>query len=100
MSRKHDWRRVAHTFNGYEEAGSFEACASLARDVERRLQEGVPLSAIPTGELRTALFFASRAERHGGYPWDDAPRDAIVDELVRRNGANWLDAQVAKPRPG
>ena len=57
------------------------------------------LEAISTEDLRIALFFTARAERHGGTYAEDSPReDAIVGELVRRNGTDWLDAQVASLR--
>ena len=49
-----DWEAFAHTINGYEAAGSFEACAALANDG----------TAQTLTELRCALFFESRRMRH------------------------------------
>jgi len=48
--------KFAHTFNGYEEAGSFDKCAEVA------------LSGNPQtlSELRMCLFFSARSARHGG----------------------------------
>ena len=53
----------AHTINGYEVAGSFEHCAALYND-----KSGTTLT-----ELRCALFFAARKERHSaGGPCDES----------------------------
>lgn len=62
-----DWPSFAHTINGYEVAGSFEACADLAnRNTARTLTE-----------LRCALFFEARRDRHcGGF--------SDVEPAVRR----------------
>ena len=49
-----DWVKFAHTINGYEVAGSFDECARLANDGQ----------ANTLTELRCALFFMSRADRH------------------------------------
>ena len=54
--RMTDWAKFAHTINGYEVAGSFDECARLANDGQ----------ANTLTELRCALFFMSRAERHSG----------------------------------
>ena len=51
-----DWERFAHSINGYELAGSFEACADLANDG----------TAKTLTELRCALFFEARRMRHSG----------------------------------
>ena len=68
----HDWERFAYTINGYEAAGSFEACAALYHDN----------SATTLTELRCALFFTARADRHGaGGPYDYSP---IAMDLLRR----------------
>ena len=50
------WERFAHTINGYDVMGGFEACADLAN------------RATPTTltELRCCLFFEARRERHSG----------------------------------
>lgn len=99
MSSGYGWRDVAHTLNGYEVAGSFEACAERAHTVSRRLRAGEELAAIPTEDLRLALFFRARAERHGGNYAEKSPaEEAMVAELVRRHGADWLDAQLGRLR--
>ena len=46
----------AHSFNGYEEFGSFEASAEAARQQRRSSLR----------DIRNELFFAVRASRHGG----------------------------------
>ena len=51
-----DWERFAHSINGYEAAGSFEACADLANNG----------TAKTLTELRCALFFEARRMRHSG----------------------------------
>jgi hypothetical protein len=51
-----DWERFAHSINGYEVAGSFEACADLANNG----------TAKSLTELRCALFFEARRMRHSG----------------------------------
>ena len=58
-----DWVKFAHTINGYEVAGSFEECARLADDGQAKTLT----------ELRCALFFTSRAERHTGCDFFDSP---------------------------
>jgi hypothetical protein len=49
-----DWVKFAHTINGYEVAGGIDQCARLAD----------PGRAKTLTELRCALFFMSRADRH------------------------------------
>ena len=66
-----DWARFAHTINGYEVAGSFEECARLSNDGQ----------ANTLTELRCALFFMSRAERHTGCDFSDSPE---VHTLLRK----------------
>ena len=56
------WSRFAHTINGYEQMGGFDACAHLANSGE----------AATLTQLRCALFFESRRDRHsGGYSLDE-----------------------------
>jgi hypothetical protein len=52
--RMADWAKFAHTINGYEVAGSIEECARLADNGRAKTLT----------ELRCALFFMSRADRH------------------------------------
>ena len=52
----HGWIRFAHTINGYEVMGDFAACADLANS---------GLASTLT-ELRCALFFEARRDRHSG----------------------------------
>ena len=65
------WVRFAHSFNGYECAGSFEACAAIAN--------GGKASSL--SELRCALFFEARRDRHSGGYTDVTP---TVRELLRQ----------------
>jgi hypothetical protein len=66
-----DWDEFAHSINGYEAAGSFEACAALANDGTARTLT----------ELRCALFFESRRMRHsGGF----GSEEALIRDLLRR----------------
>jgi hypothetical protein len=98
-SPRYYWHEVAHTINGYEVAGSFEACVERARAVERRLAAGEPIAAISTEDLRLALFFAARAERHAGYDREDTSQlEAMVAELRLRHGDEWLDHELARVR--
>lgn len=50
------WERFAHSMNGYAQLGSFEDCARLANSG----------NATSLTELRCALFFEARRDRHGG----------------------------------
>ena len=50
------WESFAHTINGYDVVGEFEACADLAN-------RGTPITLT---ELRCCLFFEARRERHSG----------------------------------
>ena len=52
----HGWSRFAHTINGYELMGGFDACADLANSGE----------AATLTQLRCALFFEARRDRHSG----------------------------------
>lgn len=63
----------AHTFNGYEAFGSFEACAEIANRGEHRSLK----------HLRACLFFEARRWRHFGESPDD---EALAEwrELVRK----------------
>ena len=65
------WVHFAHSFNGYEFAGSFEACAAIAN--------GGKASSL--SELRCALFFEARRDRHSGGYTDVTP---TVLELLRQ----------------
>ena len=65
------WVRFAHSFNGYEYAGSFEACAAIANGG----------NASSLSELRCALFFEARRDRHSGGYTDVTP---TVRDLLRR----------------
>ena len=67
----HGWEHFAHTMNGYEAAGSFEACADLANHN----------CATTLTELRCALFFVASSDRHGGMFDDCSPQ---VRELLKK----------------
>ena len=65
------WVSFGHSFNGYEYAGSLEACAAIANGG----------NAISLSELRCALFFEARRDRHSGGYTDVTP---TVRDLLRR----------------
>ena len=75
--RMTDWARFAHTINGYEVAGSIEECARLSNDGQ----------ANTLTELRCALFFMSRAERHSGCDFSGSPE---LNTLLRKIRAKVL----------
>ena len=64
------WERFAHTINGYEVMGGFEACADLAN-------RGTPSTLT---ELRCCLFFEARRDRHSG---GMCTREEWIRELLR-----------------
>jgi hypothetical protein len=57
--------QFAHTFNGYDWAGSLEQLAARYRQVQRSWLDGGILPDDADG-LRAYLFFWFRADRHGG----------------------------------
>jgi hypothetical protein len=57
--------QFAHTFNGYDWAGSLEALAARYQQVHQGWLEGDILPD-DVDELRSFLFFWFRADRHGG----------------------------------
>ena len=65
------WVHFAHSFNGYEFAGSFETCAAIANSGK----------ASSLSELRCALFFEARRDRHSGGYTDVTP---TVRDLLRQ----------------
>jgi hypothetical protein len=66
-----DWERFAHSINGYEVAGSFEACADLANNGTAKMLT----------ELRCALFFEARRMQHsGGF----GSSEEQISQLLRR----------------
>ncbi len=67
------WFDFAHTFNGYEAAGSFAACSAITDRI--RADGSGSLS-----DLRCALFFSARAARHSGW---DGPTPEPVRHLIR-----------------
>ena len=79
------WVRFAHSFNGYEYAGSLEACAAIAN--------GGKASSL--SELRCALFFEARRDRHSGGYTDVTP---TVRELLRQIKAK-VEQQEQKRSP-
>ena len=64
------WSRFAHTINGYELQGGFAACADLANGGEAKTLT----------ELRCALFFEARRDRHSGGLTDVSD---VVKQLLR-----------------
>ena len=76
------WERFAHTINGYEVMGGFEACADLAN-------RGTPSTLT---ELRCCLFFEARRERHsGGFSSNDKQIRALLGAIRRKVEACELD---------
>ena len=67
----HGWIRFAHTINGYDVMGEFEACADLAN-------RGTPTTLT---ELRCALFFEARRDRHSGGCSSD---EQLIRTLLKR----------------
>ena len=64
------WERFAHTINGYDVMGGFEACADLAN-------AGTPTTLT---ELRCCLFFEQRRERwNGGF----TTNEVLIRDLLR-----------------
>ena len=68
------WIDFAHTFNGYEAAGSVAACSAIAKRVKADGSGSL-------SELRCTLFLTARALRHCG--WDGPPPDS-VHHLLRQ----------------
>ena len=62
--------RFAHSINGYDVMGGFEACADLAN-------RGTPTTLT---ELRCCLFFEARRERHSGGMFTN---EELIRELLR-----------------
>jgi len=74
----------ALTFNGYRNAGSFEACAEIARSKRHDT----------LSNLRTCLFFAQRAEHFTAHPvpLNPTPKQRAAHEVrVREREAHRLD---------
>ena len=65
-----DWSRFAHTMNGYEVMGGSSTCADLANSG----------SASTLTELRCALFFEARRDRHSG---GISTNEELVIDLLR-----------------
>lgn len=68
-----DLHVFAHTFNGYEAFGSFEACAEIANSRDHSSLD----------HLRGCLFFEARRWRHFG-EGPDAKAEAYWREIVQR----------------
>ena len=68
------WFEFAHSFNGYEAAGSFAACSAIAKRVKADGSGSL-------SELRCALFLSARAARHCGW---DGPTPESVRHLLRQ----------------
>ena len=63
------WIRFAHTINGYDVQGGFKPCADLANGGEAKTLT----------ELRCALFFEARRERHSS---DMSTDQSLICELL------------------
>ena len=75
------WERFAHTINGYDVMGGFEACADLANSH----------SAVTLTELRCSLFFEARRERHSGVM---SVNEEVVRHLLRAIRQKLLDGDL------
>ena len=64
------WSRFAHTINGYEQMSGFDACADLANSG----------SAATLTQLRCALFFEARRDRHSG---GISTNEVLILDLLR-----------------
>ncbi|MGA0041359.1 MAG: hypothetical protein ACO3NZ_16070 [Pirellulales bacterium] len=72
------WHTFAHSIDGYAEAGSFESCADLANNQTARTLT----------ELRCALFFEARRDRHSGGMSDVEPAVRDLLRAIRTKVAN------------
>ncbi len=78
----HGWSRFAHTINGYEQMGGFDACADLANSG----------SAATLTQLRCALFFEARRDRHsGGCSLDENVIRSLLKAIRQKVEAGELD---------
>ena len=76
------WSRFAHTINGYEVMGGFEPCADLANSG----------GAATLTQLRCALFFEARRDRHsGGYSLDEEVIRRLLKDIRLKVEAGELD---------
>lgn len=64
------WIRFAHTINGYEAMGGFDACADLANSG----------GAATLTQLRCSLFFKARRDRHSG---GISTNEELIRDLLR-----------------
>ncbi|QNI58783.1 hypothetical protein SynBIOSU31_01916 [Synechococcus sp. BIOS-U3-1] len=64
------WIRFAHTINGYEQMGGFDACADLANSG----------GAATLTQLRCSLFFEARRDRHSG---GISTNEELIRDLLR-----------------
>ena len=64
------WSRFAHTINGYEQMGGFHPCADLANSG----------GAVTLTQLRCALFFEARRDRHSG---GISNNEELIRDLLR-----------------
>ena len=77
-----EWSRFAHTINGYEVMGGFDACADLANSG----------GAVTLTQLRCALFFEARRDRHsGGCSFDEGVIRSLLKAIRLKVEAGELD---------
>ena len=76
------WSHFAHTINGYEQMGGFDSCADLANSG----------GATTLTQLRCALFFEARRDRHsGGYSFDQQLIRSLLKAIRLKVEAGELD---------
>ena len=71
----------AHSFNGYEYAGSFDGCFEISQKVVSAIEEN-KTEDLTLSELRTCLFFHYRAVHHAGGPPNELRVNSLL-ELIR-----------------
>ena len=76
------WIHFAHTINGYEQMGGFDACADQANSG----------GAATLTQLRCALFFEARRDRHsGGCSLDEQLIRRLLKDICLKVEAGELD---------
>lgn len=80
-ARVHEIERFALTYNGYEHAGSIQACADLTSGVRQRYLAHGELPD-DLGDLRACLFFEQRTWRWMHELPDDPETRRFVDALL------------------
>lgn len=97
-----DIEELALSIDGYKEAGKALADVANGLGAAWKSEGTKAVEAASTEHLRWALFFEQRRWRHFGEVPDARTMEylrAIVAELERRNGVDWLWDQANRFRP-